>query len=501
MLTATGFREPRPLAATDWHELRLFGVLVLFVLLLRFPYIGFPDIFIDEEFYLVVGDRLLNGQIPYVDVWDRKPIGLFLLFAGMRLLGGDAVVAYQLVAALFAIATSWFILLISRRYVGHAAALAGAIVYVAWLATLGGSGGQSPVFYNALTAAAGWMTIRSSEEHHFGRSSRWAFGAMIVCGLTLQIKYTAVIEGVFFGLAIIWTMYRKGTSQVRITRLAVIMIALALAPTAAALIFYAAIGHLDAFVYANFFSVFDRLPQPGYEISNNLRLLSLVLLPVMICLPAAVAIFTRHPDKKMMRGFLAGWLVAAVLGFALIGNYFDHYALPVLVPACLILAMLFDQPKYGAIAFLVLIVWALLIANLRNVPKAESRELVSAMTREIKPYTDRGATLYIDDAPMILYLETGAHAPWRTLFPFHLTDATEIDAVGVDTHAEMRKVIASSPGIILTSSAAFTPVVDEINRQALDDLIARNYVVTASFGRPNRRYAVNVRRDLIDAQR
>src|SRR5438874_1960984 len=59
---------------------------------------GDPVIQVDEQFYLLAGDRILQGAIPYVDIWDRKPIGIFLLYAGIRMLGGEGIYQYQLAA-------------------------------------------------------------------------------------------------------------------------------------------------------------------------------------------------------------------------------------------------------------------------------------------------------------------------------------------------------------------------------------------------------------------
>src|SRR4051812_4568197 len=70
---------------------------------------------LDEQYYLLVGDRMLHGAVPYVDLWDRKPWGLFALFAAIRLLGGDGVVQAQLVATLFAAASALVVTAIARR--------------------------------------------------------------------------------------------------------------------------------------------------------------------------------------------------------------------------------------------------------------------------------------------------------------------------------------------------------------------------------------------------
>ena len=57
---------------------------------------GNPVVHVDEQFYLLVADRWNHGALPFVDIWDRKPIGLFLLYRMFLLVPGDPVRIYQL---------------------------------------------------------------------------------------------------------------------------------------------------------------------------------------------------------------------------------------------------------------------------------------------------------------------------------------------------------------------------------------------------------------------
>ena len=82
------------------------AILLLFAFAIRAPVFGNPVVGVDETFYLLVGDRMLQGALPFVDLWDRKPVGLFLIYAAIRLLGGEGVYQYQVVATLFAAATA-----------------------------------------------------------------------------------------------------------------------------------------------------------------------------------------------------------------------------------------------------------------------------------------------------------------------------------------------------------------------------------------------------------
>ena len=73
-------------------------ILLLAAVALRLPDIGNPLVDLDEQMYLLVGRRMWDGAIPYVDIWDRKPVGLFLIYAATQALPVDPVVAYHLVA-------------------------------------------------------------------------------------------------------------------------------------------------------------------------------------------------------------------------------------------------------------------------------------------------------------------------------------------------------------------------------------------------------------------
>src|SRR3546814_7529096 len=104
-----------------------------------------------------LGDRILNhGAIPYVDIWDRKPVGLFLLYAGIRLLGGDGIVQYQVVATLFAAATAILIAGWSARFSGWVAATVAGLFYLVLSHKFSGYGGEAEIFLNLLTTAAAW---------------------------------------------------------------------------------------------------------------------------------------------------------------------------------------------------------------------------------------------------------------------------------------------------------------------------------------------------------
>ena len=95
----------------------------------------------DDQYYLLVGKAIDHGQLPYVDIWDRKPIGLFMIYAAIARLGGSGVEQYQLVAGLFAVATAWVVTRLASRIANRQGGLLAGVVYLATLVPFGGQGG------------------------------------------------------------------------------------------------------------------------------------------------------------------------------------------------------------------------------------------------------------------------------------------------------------------------------------------------------------------------
>jgi 4-amino-4-deoxy-L-arabinose transferase-like glycosyltransferase len=116
------------------QNLWLFLGILLFATMVRWQTFGDPFIGYDEQFYLLVGDRMwYHGALPFVDIFDRKPIGLFLIYAAVRALGGQGLLQYQLVALLCVAATALLVARFARKIAGGIAPVTAACLYVIWL--------------------------------------------------------------------------------------------------------------------------------------------------------------------------------------------------------------------------------------------------------------------------------------------------------------------------------------------------------------------------------
>ena len=463
-----------------------------FAVALRWVTFGNPVVHIDEQFYLLVGERMLHGAVPYVDIWDRKPVGLFLLYAGMRALGGDGVLQYQLVALAFVAATSLTINRIARQIASPAGAWWAGAIYLPYLSTFGCFGGQSPVFYNLLVALAALVISRCFAAQDPRRLLGRGLLAMVLIGLAIQIKYTVIFEGFAFGLALIFCAGRAPWPRPLVILAALAWASCALAPTALALAVYQAIGHGHEFIEANFISIFLR-EQPFRPALVRLAKEALILAPLWLAIFWAPRhIIRQHGRVPAALPFLKLWGAAAVVGFLLFGTWLDHYVAPLLVPLAILAA-----PALGwspgrkfctALAVLVSCIGAI-------GDTADQRQLfgtraeVYQASAVIRQHLAGGCFYMFEGDDPILYSMTNSCLVTRYVFPQHLTSTMEARALDTDPVAEERRALAKRPTVIMTSAHCLSCVPTALENPSvlalMSDELRRDYVPigTVTIGR------------------
>jgi hypothetical protein len=493
----TGAGSSRPATGpTPWVTVRCWLVrtapvlfLCIFAITFRSPHFGSPDVDYDEPFYLLVGDQMLNGALPYVDIWDRKPIGLFLIYAAIRLLfGGEGFTQYLVVAALFAGITSCFVWSIAIRYVSRWAAVLPALFYIVWQEPYSGGGGQSAIFYNLLTIGGIWLAIRSKDGNDAAATARRGWIAMLLFGLAIQVKYTVLPEGVFVGLTFLVLLLRQGLPLPKIAMLATGYGALALAPTALAGLVYLALGHFDAFYYANFVSIFDRAKLDNGFIHYNVTYIAVVAVPLAICAALGLARLLRSTNAQHRSDawLLGGWTLAATISFVMIGNYYHYYFMTMLLPLAVLTAPLFTEFLLGGTAATLLIWWPVVLSAWPQAAR-EQRTITSIakLTQMVAPLV-RDRCLYVFDGPTALYMTTRSCLPTRYAYPDHLSNDVERTALGVDAAVEMRRVLASRPGAIVTSPTKLVPILNQPNLALLRAALQRDYRLVGSLRHKHR---------------
>lgn len=430
------------------------AIIALLVLATRGIWFGDPVADFDEQLYSFIGWRLSEGELPYSQWWDRKPFGLFAIFALAHGLLGPGALAYQLVAFVFALAAALLTYVLARRLVDRMAATVAAAIQTMLLCAYGSYSGQSEAFLAPLMLSMAWLLIDPGHPR-FARRALWA---MLIGGLALQIKYTVLPQCVFFGLWALWVLQRDGARPPRLAAQALLYAMIGLLPTLAVAALYAAAGEFDAFWFANFVSFFDRLPAPQGRWAPD-HWIGTLPLAVLAAGGAYAALRMKRPAPFGVWGFFCLWALATLASVLLPGTVYLYYYAAMSAPAALVGLPLLDRhtPMRGIPGLLLATGFLALLSLPGRYGDARAQERAAeTLAAAIRPHLSPGHCLWLWDGPTALYRLTGSCVPTRFVYPDHLNNALETPALGVDQTAEVARVLASRPGAIVTASRPMT---------------------------------------------
>ena len=408
---------------------------------------GDTNYFVDDTFYALVGQRMHDGLLPYVDVWDRKPFGLFAIYwliAGVS----RSIVAYQIAGLAFSVAAAVAVCRIAALFTNRQGGVLAGIAYLCLMCTFDGVNGQSPVFYNALIAWAVWCVASELDQLARGQAGPRIMAAMALCGLAITIKQTTLFEGAFLGLYVLHALRRAGVAPARIARQAALMALLGAAPTLAIAAAYAAGGHWHEYWNA---MVTANLHKRSEGWALTLGWIRAMAVRIVLIAGIAAWALRRGITKGQTRGFLAGWTAAALVGFLSVPNFFIHYALPLMVPFSVLAAFLFALPGKGRIWFAATLCFYWLWYNPLDFGWTRQSRAAMAELAELVERHDGGGGLFVYDGPPYLYALTGKPFLSPLVFPHHFNHLIEKDTSHLATAAELDRILARHPGVVVLS--------------------------------------------------
>jgi 4-amino-4-deoxy-L-arabinose transferase-like glycosyltransferase len=112
------------------HQVRAFALLFLFAVIVRLPWFFTDVIDWDESVFILLGQALAEGHLPYTLVWDNKPPLGFLFFAIILKIFPADLAFVRLGGALLVAVAAFLIFRISRNWMSAKDGLLSAFVYI-----------------------------------------------------------------------------------------------------------------------------------------------------------------------------------------------------------------------------------------------------------------------------------------------------------------------------------------------------------------------------------
>ncbi|HBK14554.1 MAG TPA: hypothetical protein DDZ54_02875 [Erythrobacter sp.] len=458
-------------------SLRADGLVVLgmafWVLLVRSTWIGNPIADIDDQLYSFIGQRLLEGDLPFVDWWDRKPFGLFAIFAFAHAIGGPGAESYQLLAAAFTLAGAILTYHLARDLCDRVgAALCGGL-YVVLMSLFAAYSGQSENFHVPLMLVM-VLLLRRGSDHG---ADRRAYFAMLIGGIALQIKYTVLPQCMFFGAWALLYRYRRDPDFTRLAGQAALYALLGLAPTVAVTLLYAALGQFEPFFYANFVSFFERGTLPGGRLPDQIEIW---IIPVVLLVSSGLySVLRVKPARDPWAYRVYGlWFLASLATVFLPSSVYQYYLAALAPSACLLVAPLFDRRSLmGWVPGLMLVGFNVYLLNIpqRYDQSRQEEDALVEFAAQLAPFVDANDDcMFVYDGPTVLYRLAGSCARGPIIYPDHFNNRLEHDSLGVDQLDVVRERIADRPPVIVGVDKPTMVQSVDVTR-FMRDTLARDY--------------------------
>jgi len=176
-------------ARTSLLSRALLALAVLFVVVRALPIQSFP-MGRDQATYLVVGKGLLEGKQLYRDLWDIKPPGIFIVYAGIAKLFGRAMWSVAMVDILLLLLISYLLFRFTEPYLGRAGAALAVMVHASMHGEMAYFWITQPETFQVACVLAGYLLMK--------RRGRWWEASSFVAGLLLGYACWLKYNGVAF---------------------------------------------------------------------------------------------------------------------------------------------------------------------------------------------------------------------------------------------------------------------------------------------------------------
>jgi 4-amino-4-deoxy-L-arabinose transferase-like glycosyltransferase len=329
----------------------LVAVLVL-TWILRMNFWGQP-FEMDEGLHAYMGWGMLQGLVPFKDMYNTKPPGIYALHALLFLFAEPTALNIKVFASIYTLLTTIAVFFTARKLAGDTAGLLAALLFGIFSSgpNIQGGGVNSEVFMVLPYTLAAYSLLRALEteepKHYL------LFG--IFTGLACTLKQVAAVNLLWIALYLVFRIVRARDWN---TRARAVVDGLWVA-AGAALPWLPFVGYFfvnDALskfyfwmVSANFQYIGDGYQElPGFTLFTHRMKLVLsesgpLWLLALIGLWRGGKEFRRHevasPNRELGRDYrilISTWPIFSFLGVALGGRFFSHYYIQ-MVPSLAVL--------------------------------------------------------------------------------------------------------------------------------------------------------------------
>jgi 4-amino-4-deoxy-L-arabinose transferase-like glycosyltransferase len=441
----------------------------------------------DESVYLLMSKSMLDGNLPYVQVWDHKPPGIYLLFSLSQIVFGQSVISIRILTCIF-VSISCLFLYKSGNVINpdnNQNGLLAGILYAFFSLNNGGLSANTELFFtffNILAFYIVFITLFSSKNELIFHKFRF-FIIGLVMGISLHIKYLVIFDFLAIFLIITSFYYLKSSNRkwIGLTKIFLCLLTGAFIPFLLFMLYFLKSGYLNEYIYANFIA--NKIYSA--ETQFSIRYFSEVILsqsvqnhPLWLCLfltPFCLYFLVpRKSEESYKFYFLLIWFFMAFIGTCATKKFYPHYFLQVLPPLCLIssymVITLLDtvnlKPIKLSFALILIFLFPLLLSSSK--PLKASMQFINKKYVQNSDYWQDTPTLvsnyiksrireddyiYMADYQPIVYYLTNSKIPTKYVLPNWFIKKEFSRFTGINLADELSNILAKEPAYIVIKNS------------------------------------------------
>ena len=188
---------PRSAAVpSDWQDLGILAALLLVGFAVRFPFFFPAVIHWDESTFILVGQSILDGHVPYTQAWDLKPPLLSGFFAAVIGVFGKHLMGIRVAGMACVVMAGWLVYLTATRVWNRRTGIVAAILSILAASLI--QGGQATMSEHvALLPLVGAMYVLLRRD--LSVPGLFLAGALLAMAtlVRLNLAYVVVLVGLY----------------------------------------------------------------------------------------------------------------------------------------------------------------------------------------------------------------------------------------------------------------------------------------------------------------
>lgn len=432
--------------------------LLLTTIVFRFATLLNQGLAADESTYLIIGRAMFNGYVYLVDLWDFKPIGIFVLFGLVQHYLHDSVLAVRILGLISIYLSSLLVYKVKLVWGDDKIkALFSGFIYLLLLSFVNPVYDvNTEVFFNFFTLLGLLILIKYPRPFFILLSG-------LSLGIGFMLKYVVLFDTVVIYLFFILGWYGSGKLKFNSKNIlkslwAVLGFCL---PFASTILFYYIIGEFDVYYSSTFETtkVYSERMSFWREVKYFLDF-NLLLLPVIAVFYFAIyALLVKNKGQRNWGVFALTWFAVAWIPVVLQGKHFVHYFIQLFVPIALFVS-------HGTYVFkvkgLTSLFIGLLVVFLGYSFHKQLKEIQDNGSNEkeavayLKPMLDEEDVVYCNFQSYYYLLDK--MPPSRIIHQSLLVNRSHKKASVLDINFELEHIINTEPDYLIIDSKTKYPM-------------------------------------------